>query len=491
MRYPKRAAALLLAAVLTLGGSAASFAAAPEQVGAGYEESVYTPVDIGGYTRWTGSEPLKENTNYYIDSVVKISKDTNVTLPVGSKMILCAGAELQIFVGGSFQLRGDMLIEPDARVTVSGTFSIAAGSLLEAYGSFSSTKSSTVKISSKFSAADNSIIVFGGKVYVYRTGLYSGGNRTTLSDDSDVKITGEWLIPENAKLFIKGQFSVTVSGNVRQRGVLYLYSRIVNSGHYTLADKSEYYKTSAALFGVTKSGTVIDERGLYPSDDGNAGDHGVDSDIEDVEWFGIDISRYQGAIDWNAVKKSGVEFAFIRSSIGDGATPRSGEDILFRHNAAKALEAGLKVGVYHYLWAETVEDAIKEAKFFVKTIEPYAIDFPVVLDFEDPTQESLGKTKLTAIAKAFLDEVKASGYYPMIYANKNWLVNYLDMNKLSDYEVWLAEWKSAPTYSGNFGVWQFSSRGKVSGINGDVDLNICYRNYSKIIKDGGYNRLDK
>lgn len=489
MRYLKRAAALLIAAVLTLGCSAASFAAPPEQVGSGYEESVYTPVDIGGYTRWTGSEPLKEDTNYYIDSVVKISKDKSITLPVGSQMVLCSGADLQIFVGGSFQLRGDMLIEPNARVTVSGTFSVAAGSLLQSYGKFSSTKSSTVKISSKFSTAGDSITVLGGKVYVYKTGVYSGGNRTTLSADSDVKITGEWQIPENAKLFVKGQFSVTVSGNVRQYGILYLYSKIVNSGHYTLADKSEYYKTPAAVFGVTKSGTVIDERGLYPPDD--SGNYGGSDDFEEVEWFGIDVSRYQGAIDWNAVKKSGVEFAFIRSSIGDGVTPRSGEDILFRHNAAKALEAGLKVGAYHYLWAETVEDAIIEARFFVKTIEPYALDFPVVLDFEDPTQENLGKAKLTAIAKAFLDEVKAAGYYPMIYANKNWMVNYLDMNKLSDYEVWLAEWRSAPTYSGDFGVWQFSSRGKVSGISGDVDLNICYRNYYKIIKDGGYNNLNK
>lgn len=491
MKYLKRAAALLMAAVMALGCSAASFAAPPEQIDPGYEESVYTPADIGSYKHWTGSEPLKEDTNYYIDGIVKISKDKSVTLPAGSRMVLCSGAELQIFVGGSFRLCGDMLIEPNAGVTVSGTFSVGAGSLLEVYGKFSSTKSSTVKISSKFSAVGDSVTVFGGKVYVYRTGVYSGGNRTTLSADSDVKITGEWHIPENAKLFVKGQFSVTVSGNVRQNGILYLYSKIVNSGHYTLAYKSEYYKTTVAVFGVTKSGTVIDERGLYPPDADSGGNSGGFDDFEEVEWFGIDISRYQGAIDWNAVKSSGVEFAFIRASIGDGAAPRSGEDILFRHNAAKALEAGLKVGAYHYLWAESVEEAIAEAKFFVKTIEPYALDFPVVLDFEDPTQENLGKAKLTAIAKAFLDEVKAAGYYPMIYANKNWMVNYLDMNKLSDYEVWLAEWRSAPTYSGNFGVWQFSSRGKVSGINGDVDLNLCYRNYYKIIKEGGYNHLDK
>lgn len=491
MRFLKKAAALIVAAALALGCSAAAYAESSEQdsSGSGYEESGYTPIDTAGYTRWTGSEELRTGTNYYIDSAVKISKGKTVTLPAGSRMVLRSGADLQIYVGGSFRLYGEMLIEPDSQVTASGTFSEAAGSSLDVYGKFSSTKSSTVKISSEFAAKDGSTVVFGGKVYVYRTGVYSGANRTTLAADSDVKITGKWIVPEGAKLFIKGAFSVTISGEVEQYGTLYLYSRIVNSGRYTLAYKSEYYKTVSAVFGVTKSGIVTDQRGLYPPEDSGGSGEDNDSGLEEVEWKGIDISRYQGAIDWNAVKRSGIDFAFIRASVGDGSTDRSGEDVMFRRNVTMALDAGLKVGAYHYLWAETVEDARVEARFFIKTIEPYNLNFPVVLDFEDPTQEKLGKSQLTAIAKAFMEELKAAGYYPMLYANKNWLINYFDMNQLSDYEIWLAEWRSSPTYSGDFGIWQYSSKGRVSGIDGDVDLNICYRNYSKFITEGGYNNI--
>lgn len=150
------------------------------------------------------------------------------------------------------------------------------------------------------------------------------------------------------------------------------------------------------------------------------------------------------------------------------------------------------VGAYHYLWAETVEEALSEAKFFVKTLAPYELDFPAVLDFEDPwQQDNLTNEERTEMAKVFLDEVKRAGYYPMLYTNRNWAENFLNMDELSEYDLWLAEWFPAPSYGGDFGIWQFTAYGSVSGMDGDVDLDICTKNYRKIIREGGYNHLEK
>ena len=113
----------------------------------------------------------------------------------------------------------------------------------------------------------------------------------------------------------------------------------------------------------------------------------------------------------------------------------------------------------------------------------------MVLDIEEQSQAKLGKSQVTKIVKAFLDEVNAAGYYAMLYSNKTWLTQYLDMSQLSGYEVWLAQWNTVPTYKGDFGMWQYSCKGIVSGIDGYVDLNLSYKNYAKIIKKGGYNHL--
>lgn len=164
------------------------------------------------------------------------------------------------------------------------------------------------------------------------------------------------------------------------------------------------------------------------------------------------------------------------------------KDKTFDYNIVEAQKAGVMVGAYHYCYAESVAEAREEARYFMSVIEPYELDFPVVLDFEDPELEHLGKSRLTSIAKAFMDELKNAGYYVMLYANKHWLETFLDMNRLSEYDVWLAEWHTRPTWNGGFGMWQYSSEGRVSGIRGDVDLNICYRDYYKAISDGNYKR---
>ena len=207
---------------------------------------------------------------------------------------------------------------------------------------------------------------------------------------------------------------------------------------------------------------------------------------------GIDVSYAQGAINWRKVRLAGINFAIIRASRGYISEQKPMmQDVTFEYNITEATAAGIDVGVYHYLYATTVEEARKEAKFFIETIKPYKITYPVILDVEEQYQADLGKEKITAICKAFLEEIEAAGYYAMIYANKAWLTNYLDMEQLKDYDVWLAQWNTIPTYNGPFGMWQYSSKGIVSGIDGYVDLNISYKDYADVIEKNGLNNLNK
>ena len=190
----------------------------------------------------------------------------------------------------------------------------------------------------------------------------------------------------------------------------------------------------------------------------------------------IDVSTWNGIIDWEKVRKSGVKYAMIRSSFGV-ENPNQIDNKFFR-NIQNATAAGMKCGIYHYSYAQSVEAAKKEADFCIKTIKGYKIDLPVAFDIEDSSQTHLGKDTLTNIVIAFCDRIKKAGYTPMLYCNPNWLNNYLYKDKLiGKYDIWLAQWQvSAPSY--NCCIWQYSDSGTVSGISGNVDMNYIYKDYT-------------
>lgn len=200
---------------------------------------------------------------------------------------------------------------------------------------------------------------------------------------------------------------------------------------------------------------------------------------------GIDVSSWQGEIDWKKVKESGIEFAMIRE--GYGRKDPNQVDKYFHTNIKKAQEQGIYCGAYHYSYSISVEDAINEANFCIENIKDYKLEYPVAFDIEDKSIFKLGKRTLTDICKAFCDTLEQAGYYVVIYTNPNWLENYLYKNELlSKYDLWLAEWyEDKPSYS--CGLWQFSDKGSVYGINGDVDMNFSYKNYSEIMKLKGLN----
>ena len=193
---------------------------------------------------------------------------------------------------------------------------------------------------------------------------------------------------------------------------------------------------------------------------------------------GVDVSVYQEEIDWKQVKASGVDFAMIRVGFrGYGPSGIVSEDSRFRDNITGALDAGLQVGVYFFSQATNVWEAQEEANFVLSTIKDYDVTFPVVFDWERITNASartdgLPGGTITLCARTFCDTVAQAGYSPMVYFNLD--LGYLgyDLNQLKDYGFWLAEYRTTPTFFYNFDMWQYTAKGSVPGIKGNVDLNL-------------------
>lgn len=188
---------------------------------------------------------------------------------------------------------------------------------------------------------------------------------------------------------------------------------------------------------------------------------------------GIDVSKWQGHIDWPRVK---VDFAIIRAGIS------TSKDVRFEENYAGATAAGIPVGVYWYLRAMTVEAAHKEAAACIKAISGKKLSYPVYADIEEAAQLKLGRDKLTAIASAFLEDVEAAGYFVGLYSSKSHLETCFTAEIRERYAVWVAHYGvGRTTYSGSYGMWQYTDKGKVDGITGTVDLDIAYEDYPAII----------
>lgn len=210
--------------------------------------------------------------------------------------------------------------------------------------------------------------------------------------------------------------------------------------------------------------------------------------------LGIDVSKYQGNIDWSKVKESGVEFAMVRVGYRAKSTGEIFEDPTARYNMQEAQAAGIKLGAYFFSSAITEEEARQEAAFTKEIIAKYKITYPVAYnceDFQSPEsrQSGLDITARTNLAIAFLDEIAADGYTPMFYASKS----EMEGNALWDaatlsgkYKIWVAQYPEAPypqtaasSYTGTHDMWQYTSQGTVSGISRKTDVNLAYFGYTK------------
>jgi GH25 family lysozyme M1 (1,4-beta-N-acetylmuramidase) len=201
---------------------------------------------------------------------------------------------------------------------------------------------------------------------------------------------------------------------------------------------------------------------------------------------GVDVSSYQGTVDWNAVKADGIDFAFIRAGYrGWGAAGTMNADRNFTQNIQGATAAGLKVGVYFYSQAVTEAEAAEEAQFVLNAIAGYDVQYPVVFDWEvvgrsDARTYGLSSDALGKCANAFCSAVEAAGYKALIYVNKYSGYKKYDLRTVPSYGLWLAEYNTAaPTFYYDFKIWQYSDSGKVGGISGKADMDISFVDYSR------------
>lgn len=194
--------------------------------------------------------------------------------------------------------------------------------------------------------------------------------------------------------------------------------------------------------------------------------------------LGIDVSEWQEQIDWQQVKDAGVEFAMIRVGWRGSEQGVLAEDIYAQANYAGASAAGIKVGAYFFSQAISVEEAEEEANYLLQIIKDWNVEMPIVYDWEfistDSRTGKMDARTLTDCTKAFCNTVLNAGYTPMIYFNKNQSLDMLYLRELTDYPFWLAHYDTVLNYPYKVDMWQYTETGSVSGISGNVDINLYF-----------------
>ena len=195
--------------------------------------------------------------------------------------------------------------------------------------------------------------------------------------------------------------------------------------------------------------------------------------------LGIDVSRWNEEINWNKVKDAGIKYAIIRAGYRGSVTGALVEDWYFKKNIEGAKAAGIPIGLYFFTQATTEVEAVEEASMVLSMCKDYDITYPIFIDTEgaggEGRADGLDKKTRTAVCQAFCQTIRSGGYQAGIYASKNWFMNHIDTSVLpDDIYIWLAEYGDAVTYGGKYHMWQYTSSGRVLGIEGRVDLNLSF-----------------
>lgn len=223
------------------------------------------------------------------------------------------------------------------------------------------------------------------------------------------------------------------------------------------------------------------------AEDTSVADALADADKTEIQKFqrptansrvGIDVSKWNGDIDWDKVKNAGVEFAIIRAGYRGSVTGSLVEDPYFKANMRGAAASGVPVGVYFFTQAVNEVEAVEEASAVVQLIREYNLEYPVFIDTEGAggrgRADGLDRDTRSLVCEAFCRTVANAGYEAGVYASRNWYNNNLHTERLEDYCIWLAEYRDTPLYQGYYQMWQYTSKGKIDGIEGNVDMNVSY-----------------
>ncbi len=322
---------------------------------------------------------------------------------------------------------------------------------------------------------------------------------TSIEKDLRIKIVnydGNVVTGESFTVKIEGKGEYT---DTDQDGIIYV--PYLSAGDYLVSlEKTEGYTVpeNAARVNVKDqveyvaiediSMLIKTEEEIDPEiEDTGKMDAGEDKDKTEIKKLqaalenariGIDVSKWNKEIDWEKVKDAGVEFVIIRCGYRGSSTGSLIVDPYFEENIRGAEEAGIDVGIYFFTQAVNEVEAVEEASMVLSLIENFYITYPVFIDTEGAggagRADNLDVEKRTAVCRAFCDTIKNGGFDAGIYASKNWYNNRLNIEDLKNYKIWMAEYRAIPTYEGYYDMWQYTSKGQVAGIEGNVDLNISY-----------------
>ena len=333
--------------------------------------------------------------------------------------------------------------------------------------------------------------------------LYDETNRLSLIVTSVEKDLRVQIVDRDNKPVEGESFYITLNGkdeykDLDKDGVIYIGD--LPAGEYEVALKPiSGYRTPLSATDVRVKDKVeyvaIDDISLLikteaeidaeAEDSAEAKTDGDDTEIRQTSGvsktgvLGIDVSKWQKEIDWDKVKNEGVDFAIIRCGYRGSVTGSLVEDPYFEQNIKGARAAGIKVGVYFFTQAVNEVEAVEEASMVISLVRDYELQYPVFIDTEgaggNGRADSLNVEERTAVCEAFCTTVKNAGLEAGVYASRNWYNNKLTASTLVSYAIWLAEYRSVPLYQGYYQMWQYTSKGKINGINGNVDLNVSYR----------------
>lgn len=333
--------------------------------------------------------------------------------------------------------------------------------------------------------------------------LYDETNRLSLIVTSVEKDLRVQIVDRENKPVEGESFYITLDGkdeykDLDKDGVIYIGD--LPAGEYEVALKPiSGYRTPLSATDVRVKDKVeyvaIDDISLLikteaeidaeAEDSAEANTDGDDTEIRQTSGvsktgvLGIDVSKWQKEIDWDKVKNEGVDFAIIRCGYRGSVTGSLVEDPYFEQNIKGARAAGIKVGVYFFTQAVNEVEAVEEASMVISLVRDYELQYPVFIDTEgaggNGRADSLNVEERTAVCEAFCTTVKNAGLEAGVYASRNWYNNKLTASTLESYTIWLAEYRSVPLYQGYYQMWQYTSKGKINGINGNVDLNVSYR----------------
>lgn len=347
-------------------------------------------------------------------------------------------------------------------------------------------------------------ILLAGLVYKVITGGFSkdkvavsghieGGNGDGAEDRNDDLVEDEALEP--GKETYTREEVVELLQEVREKagkagtqGILEDIKRVLSGGELTMVEMLRPYYADEIV--VVSSGAFhfvpINEalkKNDYKAENLNILESGEIQYMESDQVTsrkGIDVSKFQGEIDWEAVAADGVEYAFIRvGNRGYGAEGKLLEDDMFETNIEGALQAGIKVGVYFYTQAINEEEVLAEADLVLRKIAPYKVECPVVYDVEKVSgangrMNALSAKERTDLTLLFCETIAEAGYEPMIYYNMEMATLMLELERLEEYEKWFAYYNQDLYFPYDYKIWQYSHTGRVNGIKGEVDMNISF-----------------